>query len=58
MSVKKVIVSEYSDGFSVDVFLEDGTREAFSFDQEDNKQAMVALFKMIGVKEVRYQEVY
>lgn len=57
-AVKKVIVSDFYDGFSIDIFFNDGRKkETFSFDQEDNRLAMKSMFKLLGVKEVRYQEV-
>ena len=56
--VKKVIVSDYSDGFSIDVFFSNGRKqETFNFNQEDTRLAMKNVFKMLGVKDVRYQEV-
>ena len=57
-AVKKVIISDYSDGFSIDVFFNNGKKqETFSFDQEDTRLAMKNMFTMLGVKDVRYQEV-
>lgn len=57
--VKKVIISDYSDGFCVDLFFTDGRESlSYNFNQEDNRSEMKKLFKALGIKEVRYQEVY
>lgn len=56
--VKKIIVSDYYDGFSVDLFLQgDKTPITFYFDQEDTREKMKELFETLGVKNVIYQEV-
>lgn len=57
-AVKKVIISDFYDGFSIDIFLDDGTHEEFTINQEDTKEGLIEVFKMLGIKEVRYQEVY
>ena len=57
-AVKKVIVSDYSDGFCIDVFFNDGRKqETFNFNQEDNRLAMKNMFILLGVENVHYQEV-
>ena len=56
-NIKKIIVGEYCDGFSVDVFFHEGKTRTFSFDQEDNKKEMINLFKLLGVDNVKYVEV-
>jgi len=58
--VKKVIVSDYSDGFAVDVFFKDGEKkiETFTFDHHDTHLGLKNLFQVMGVKDVVYQEVY
>jgi len=58
--VKKVIVSDYSDGFAVDVFFKDGEKkiETFTFDHEETHLGLKGLFQALGVKDVVYQEVY
>lgn len=57
--VKKVIISDYSDGFAIDVFFAGEKKsESYNFNQEDNRSEMKKLFKALGIKEVRYQEVY
>lgn len=57
-TVKKIIVSDYNDGFSIDVFFKDGKKkETFDFNQEDTRLAMTDMFKAIGVENVHYQVV-
>ena len=60
IDVKKVIVSDYSDGFAVDVFFKDGERkiETFTFDHAETHAGLKHLFSALGVKDVVYQEVY
>jgi hypothetical protein len=56
--IKKVIVSDYSDGFAVDLFFKDGRQiETFTFDHNEPHENLKNLFKAIGIKEVVYQEV-
>lgn len=58
-AVKRVVVSDYNDGFCVDVFFNDGRKQkTFDFNQEDTREGMKALFETLGIKNVYYQEVY
>jgi len=57
--VKKVIISDYADGFCLDVFFNgDRKSESFNFDHAETRVALTEVFKALGVKDVHYQEVY
>ena len=56
--IKKVIISDYYDGFSIDLYFKEGGRhETFSFNQEDDRTALKEMFEMMGVAKVIHQEV-
>lgn len=46
-------IQEECDAFVIQI---NGTR--FRFDQEDNKESLVSVFKYLGFTNVQYEEVY
>lgn len=57
MNIKKVIVHEMCDAFSIHIVYKDGSFDEHYFDQEDSKAGLVEVFAKLGFT-TEYEEVY